>query len=171
MKNYLLVIITIFALSISEAQTKFPIEKMEEVANAYFKAYSEMDFEKMATLYHNNIQFEDNTYMDNSGKGAYLKGKETIKNTFQNIYFPKAKKAKFNEEERFFSGTQGIFRGKGTSYIKGSAAGKSDKETILYTSPYVMVLTFEMEGEQLKIVHHTDHVNYKKTSYKWEDSK
>ncbi len=171
MKNYSLLIIALLTFLSLKAQTKFPVDKMETVANAYFKAYAEMNFEKMSNLYHNDIEFEDNTYVDNAGNGAYLKGKETIKKTFSNSYFPNVEKGVFKEEERFFSGTQGIFRGVFITYIKGSVAGKSDDKTFVSTTPFVMVLTFKMEGDTVKIIHHTDYANYKKTDRKWEGSK
>ena len=165
----MLVVIAVCIFSVSEAQTKFSIEKMKVLANTYFKAYEKMDFDTMATLYHTNIIFEDQTYIDQSGKTAHLEGGETIKKIFKNYYFPKTIKAEFKEDEHFFSGIQGVFRGQLTAYTKGSAAGASDDKTIVSNTSYVIVLTFAMQDEELKIIRHTDYVNYATATRKWAE--
>ena len=165
MKNTCLLIAILFISVSAIAQPQIPhdYEALSKVADQYFEAYSSLDAKAMITFYHDDINYIDETYIDNKGETADLKGKKEIEEAFTQ-FFPIAKKFTFDEKERFFSGNQGVFRGVITVHYKGSVAGADDSKTLVWSTNYTMVLTFK-DG---KIIRQNDFVNYTGAKQEWQ---
>ena len=158
MKKILLFIATIIVTFSANAQqgVQFPYEEMGKTATTYFEAYRNLDADGMAAVYADDIQYIDETLAGYGGKTFNASSKDEVIKNFKENFFPSAKKFDWQEESRFFSGNQGVFRGTLVVHYKGSVNGKSDDITYLWSVPYVSILTFK-DG---KIARHNDYVNY-----------
>ncbi|MEL7145984.1 MAG: nuclear transport factor 2 family protein [Bacteroidota bacterium] len=145
----------------AQISTTFPYEEMDKTATAYFEAYSNLDADGMAAVYHDEINYIDETLAGSGGKAFNVSGKAAVAQKFKDEFFPVSRKFVWNEESRFFSGNQGVFRGNLVVHYKGSINGKSDDITYLWSAPYVVVLTFK-DG---KIIRQNDYIDYPASSF------
>lgn len=163
MKKTLLLILAFAVSATGYAQSQDNTEK-EKLVSEYIKAYTSLDIDGMLALYHDDIAYIDETYLDASGNTANLVGKETIKEMFTTQFFPLVKKIEFKETKRYYAGNQGVFQGTLVVHYKGNAAGKTEEDTLLWSTDYVKVITFK-DG---KIVRHNDFINYLGGSREWQ---
>lgn len=167
MKTYftLLLLVASFGVVSAQKMPSFPYEEMDKQATAFFESYRDLDADMLASLYADSMEYVDETYAGLGGKAAQITGKEKLRNHYKQKTFAHAIKFDWKEENRFFSGEQGIFRGVLTAYYKGTMAGRSADITYSWTAPYVVVLTFK-DG---KIVRQNDYLDYR--AAKWAEEK
>lgn len=167
MKTCFTLLLLIVSIGIANAQTmpKFPYEEMDKQATEFFESYRNLKADTLASLFADSMEYIDETYAGLGGKAAQIKGKEKLRDHYKKQAFAHAIKFDWKEENRFFSGEQGIFRGILTAYYKGTMAGRSADITYSWTAPYVVVLTFK-DG---KIIRQNDYLDYR--AAKWAEEK
>ncbi|MEL6561182.1 MAG: hypothetical protein AAFQ94_23525, partial [Bacteroidota bacterium] len=113
MKTYFTLLLLVASFEIANAQKmpSFPYEEMDQQATAFFKSYRDLNADSLASLYADSMMFIDETYAGLGGKIAQITGKENLRNHYKQKTFAHAIKFDYQEENRFFSGEQGIFRG------------------------------------------------------------
>ncbi len=92
-------------LIVVQAKTQTRIDSLETIATNYMKAYGNWDFDKMKTLFAEDIYFEDPTAKDVFKQSFTFVGKENVYNFFKNVFKDKFKNDKppyvnFNIEKR-----------------------------------------------------------------------
>ena len=167
MKPYIALLFLVMSIGTAYTQTmpQFPYEEMDQKATKFFGSYGNLEADMLASLFADDIEYIDETYAGIGGKAAKVSGKENLRNHYKKQAFAHAIKFIWQEETRFFSGEQGIFRGILTAYYKGTMAGRSADITYTWTAPYVVVLTFK-DG---KIIRQNDYLDYR--AAKWVEVK
>ncbi len=126
-----------------------------ERAQNYLKAYQNLDFKTMKTLYHDEAEFIDPTFYLLNSKGFYVKGKENIIKTLSKG-FQGTKQWKLDITHLFENGNFVVVSGRINSKVAGSVWGRPDKKELVFNHAFVTILKFK-NG---KVIEHRDYINY-----------
>ena len=142
----------LFLVSICFSQQKSLQEisnETKKIAELYLKAYTDLNFEKLATYHNDESIWQDPTATDLWGMKA-AKGKEEIKKHLKNAY-KNAISMKVNIIRSFFSGSYAIYE---TTMTFRSKNGK--KEKIIKKLP----VNFHFKIKDKKVIEHFDFADY-----------
>lgn len=131
----------------------------EQIAKAYMQAYSNWDFEKMSTFYHDSVRFHDPTAEAAFPNAAYKhQGKDAVKGFFSGVFNqqqPEFVRLKSNGE--FSAANIFIFHSDFECILPSAWFGEGVEGKVFVSIPLDTIL----EIKDGKIYRHTDYGGYK----------
>lgn len=130
----------------------------EEIARAYIAAYSDWDFEKMSSFYHDSVSFHDPTAEVSFPRGTYRhKGKAAVKNFFSGVFNnSQPDYVKLRVKDTFASGSIFIFHSDFECVLPSAWFGKDSTESVFISIPLDTIV----EIKDGKVYRHTDYGDY-----------
>ncbi len=130
---------------------------IEKLALDYMKAYSDWNYEKMSTFYHDSIHFIDPTAQVAFKQKFEHKGIENVKNSFKRIYGEaKPEFVVFKVNSHFISDNFAIINSTFESILPEEWFGDKANGKVFIALPVVTILKFAGD----KIISHIDYADY-----------
>ena len=164
MTRTILSLLFIFLISTIKGQN-IKSTDIQDIALDYMQAYSDWNYKRMSSFYHDSIHFHDPT-AELAFNGRYeFFGVDSVKNFIKNAFggaIPEFLVFKVNEN--FVSNDFVIINSTFESILPKAWFGDKTKGKVFVSLPFVTILKFKAN----KIISHTDYADYK--TYKYQIS-
>ena len=127
----------------------------EQIAEHYFEAYQNLDFDELAKFYDDEAVFTDPTFYIINPDGFHIVGKDNIISTLKKGFMGTLT-WKLDFKVKFAAGNYVVVAGNINSKVKGEVWGRPDKKELNFNHSFTTILQFKDK----KVKEHRDYIDY-----------